>query len=139
MSGYSPNPLWKKLGYKPGLAAHVYRAPADYHTALALPPDVRVVWLQRPESGVAFVHAFVRSLAELKPLLADLRERVAADGTIWISWPKKSAKVPTDVTEDRIRAFALPLGLVDIKVCAVDKTWSGLKLVIRKSQRPSEP
>lgn len=135
MSGYSPNPLWKKLGYRPGLAVHVYRAPADYRASLALPPEVRVSWLKRPERGVAFVHAFVRSLAELQPLLADLRERIATDGTIWVSWPKKASKVATDVTEDKVREFALALGLVDIKVCAVDETWSGLKLVIRKSLR----
>ena len=135
MSGYSPNPLWKKLGYRPGLAVHVYKAPPEYRAALALPPDMRVDWLKRPERGVPFVHAFVRSLAELKPLLDDLRERIAPDGAIWISWPKKAAKVPTDVSEDKIRALALPLGLVDIKVCAVDDTWSGLKLVIRKSLR----
>ncbi|HWA87221.1 MAG TPA: hypothetical protein VG710_13420 [Opitutus sp.] len=135
MSGYSPNPLWKKLGYKSGMAVHVFHGPASYRTALGLPRDVRIEWLARPERGVVFVHAFVRSRAELGPLLADLRERIAANGTIWISWPKQSAKVPTDLTEDVVRDLALPLGLVDIKVCAVDKTWSALKLVIRKSLR----
>lgn len=136
MAGYSPNPLWKKLGFKPGLTVHVRHAPPDYRAALALPQDVPVTWLAQPEPGVALVHAFVRSRAELEPLLVTLRTRIASDGAIWISWPKKAAKVPTDLSEDIVRELALPLGLVDIKVCAVDETWSGLKLVIRKALRP---
>ncbi|HVU24461.1 MAG TPA: hypothetical protein VHE13_10080 [Opitutus sp.] len=138
MAGYSPNPLWKKLGYHAGIAAHVVNAPPGYCAALALPADLPVAWLARAERGVGFVHAFVRTRAELAPLLADLRGRIAPAGTIWISWPKRASKVPTDVTEDVVRDLALPLGLVDIKVCAVDETWSGLKLVIRKTLRPAK-
>ena len=135
MAGYSATPLWKKLGYKPGISAYVHRAPENYGAALVLPAAVPVTWLKRPERGVAFIHAFVRDLAELKKLVAEYRELLAPDGAIWIPWPKKAAKIPTDVTEDRIREVALPLGLVDIKVCAVDEIWSGLKLVVRKALR----
>ena len=81
------------------------------------------------------IHVFTHSFAELSHLLASYRTRMALDGAVWVSWPKKAAKIPTDITEDRIREAALPLGFVDIKVCAVDDTWSGLKLVIRKELR----
>jgi hypothetical protein len=135
MAGYSPNPLWKKLGYKPGLVIHLHQPPADYRTALALPAEVEVNWAKRLEDGVPFVHAFVREYKELASLLPIYRDRLARDGAIWISWPKKASRVATDITEDRVREAALPLGLVDIKVCAVDETWSGLKLVIRKTLR----
>ncbi len=81
------------------------------------------------------VHLFTRKAAELGPQLAQYRHRIAPDGVIWVSWPKKAAKVPTDVTEDVVRELALPLGLVDVKVCAVDEIWSGLKLVIRLENR----
>ncbi len=135
MASYSPNPLWKKLGYKQGLTAHVHQPPADYLTALALPADIEVSWAKRAAPGSAFIHAFVRDSAELKHLLAVYRQVLAPDGTLWISWPKKASKVPTEITENRVREAALPLGFVDIKVCAVDGTWSGLKLVIRKALR----
>ncbi len=132
MAGYSANPLWQKLGYKPGLAVHVHGAPANYRKELNLADPKSVTWLTEPAEGVQLIHAFTRSQAELKKLLALYRKRVAPDGAIWISWPKKAAQVETDLTEDRVRDAALPLGLVDIKVCAVDDVWSGLKLVVRK-------
>ena len=135
MAGYSPAPLWKKLGYKDGVVAYLHDAPASYMAALALPKEIAVRWAKRAEPGLAFVHAFVREHAQLVSLLPAYRSLIAPDGTIWISWPKQAARVPTDIDENRVRDAALPLGLVDIKVCAVDATWSGLKLVIRKELR----
>ena len=135
MAGYSSTPLSKKLGYKPGLTAHLHRAPRSYATLLALHDPKAITWLKEPTTGVQFIHAFTTEFAELAKLLALYRKRLAPDGAVWISWPKKAAKVPTDITEDRIRDACLPLGLVDIKVCAVDEVWSGLKLVIRKELR----
>ena len=82
-----------------------------------------------------FVHVFAREAASLQKQLGILRRTIAPDGVVWVSWPKKASKVPTDITEDRIRAVALPMGFVDIKVCAVDETWSGLKLMIRRTER----
>ncbi len=135
MAGYSPTPLWKKLGYCPGLEAVVLGAPADYRALLQLPAVVTVAWLSVPRAGIAFVHVFAKSATQLAAQLAKLRHQIAPDGVVWISWPKKSAGVPTDITEDTIRRLALPLGFVDVKVCAVDDTWSGLKLMIRRSAR----
>jgi len=97
--------------------------------------DVEPALLKSLTSGTEMAHIFVTRRTELARLLSRLRKRLAQDGTIWVSWPKKSAKVVTDITEETIREEALPLGLVDVKVCAVDETWSGLKLVIRKSER----
>lgn len=135
MAGYSPTPLAKKLGYKPGQMVHLHHAPANYAALLALDDAKAFTWLKEPKAGVQLIHAFTTELSELGRLLALYRKRLAPDGAVWISWPKKAAKVPTDITEDRIRDACLPLGLVDIKVCAVDETWSGLKLVIRKELR----
>ena len=135
MAGYASTPLAKKLGYKPGLTAHLHQAPDHYQKILALDDATSVTWLKEPKAGVQFIHAFTPDFAELGKLLALYRKRLAPDGAVWVSWPKKASKVPTDITEDRIRDAALPLGLVDIKVCAVDEVWSGLKLVIRKELR----
>jgi len=135
MAGYSSTPLWKKLGYKNQIVAAADGAPADYVAQLELPPELQVQWLRRAKPGVGFVHVFCREAAKLKEMLALLRKQIAPDGVIWVSWPKKASGVPTDITEDTIRACALPMGLVDIKVCAVDEVWSGLKLTIRKSER----
>ena len=133
MAGYSGTPLVKKLGIREGTAVVAIHPPADYERLLgALPAGARIVKSGREP---AFVHLFVRSAAELLAALTRLRKQIRSDGVIWVSWPKKSSKVPTDVTEDVIREIALPMGLVDIKVCAVDDTWSGLKLMIRKSER----
>ncbi len=135
MAGYSSTPLAKKLGYKPALTVHLHKAPANYATMLELDDPKSVMWAREAVTGIQLIHAFTTNLAELKKLLALYRQRLAPDGAVWISWPKKASKVPTDITEDRIREVALPLGLVDIKVCAVDEVWSGLKLVIRKALR----
>ena len=135
MAGYSDTPLWKKLGCKTGLASYVDGAPSQYLSMLFLPNDVEVAWLTRPESDMKFVHLFAIDASGLRKKLHLYRRKIAPDGVIWVSWPKKSSGVATDITEDVIREAALPIGLVDIKVCAVDEVWSGLKLMIRKEQR----
>jgi hypothetical protein len=132
-AGYSGTPLAKKLGFKP-------RAPL---WARGMPVSVKAVldaqacprYLGRPTKALAAAHLFHTSAAKLEADLKALRAKLAPDGMIWVSWPKKAAKMDTDITEDTIRKVALPMGYVDIKVCAVDETWSGLKLVIRKALR----
>ena len=134
-AGYSGTPLWKKLGYKEGESAYVEGAPVTYLAMLELPAEISVRWVERASAGIAFVHLFVSSRAKLEKKLQSLRKTIRPDGVIWVSWPKKSSSVVTDITEDVVRDIALPLGLVDIKVCAVDEVWSGLKLMIRKELR----
>ena len=134
-AGYSGTPLWKKLGYKDDIVAHVDGAPKGYVHSLALPSDISVKWAERPKERMSFVHLFTLSKSELKTKLQRFRKLIAPDGVIWVSWPKKSSGVETDITEDVVREVALPIGLVDIKVCAVDEIWSGLKLMIRKELR----
>ena len=135
MVGYSSKPLWKKLGYKTGTEAIADGAPAGYVDLLQLPPEVRIDWTAEPKKGVAMVHLFCREAKVLKKKLKNLRKLMAPDGVVWVSWPKKASGVATDITEDVVRSCALPHGFVDIKVCAVDEVWSGLKLMIRKSKR----
>jgi hypothetical protein len=134
-AGYSGTPLWKKLGYKSGTSSFIDGAPKNYASLLALPSDVKVAWLAVPRRGMAFMHVFATSASELGKRLKSYRGTIAPDGVIWVSWPKKNSGFATDVTEDVIRKLALPIGLVDIKVCAVDEVWSGLKLMIRKELR----
>ena len=134
MSGYSGTPLVQKLGIKPGHFVYVVSPPGDYAALVgSLPENVRVVtrWSGAPQ----VIHVFVTERADLERQLKELQAKMPQDGMIWVSWPKKSAKIPTSVTEDVIRQVALPLGLVDVKVCAVDEVWSGLKLVIRVANR----
>ncbi|HSQ58570.1 MAG TPA: DUF3052 family protein [Gemmata sp.] len=133
-AGYSGTPLWKKLGIKPDSTVVTANVPENYRDLVAGYPD-GVTFTNEVLPPVAFVHLFVVSLADLKKTLAKLKAALAPDGVIWVSWPKKAAKVKTDLTENAIRDSALPLGLVDVKVCAVDETWSGLKLVIRVANR----
>lgn len=135
LSGYSGPPLWKMLGYKTGQIAFVHQSPANYMAMLDLPRDVDVTWAPKFKAGLAFVHLFTTSFTDLGTRLGKYRTTIAPDGVVGVSWPKKSSGVATDITEDRIRDAALPLGFVDIKVCAVDNTWSGLKLVIRQELR----
>ena len=133
-AGYSGKPLAQKLGIKPDTVWVVHDAPADYAQLLgALPAGVRIA--TRAPRAPRQVHIFVTEQRVLADYLARYRPRLQADGFLWVSWPKKSAKLPTDITEDTIRRLALPLGFVDIKVCAVSEIWSGLKLVIRKDAR----
>ena len=135
MAGYSGTPLWKKLGYKTGMSAYIDGAPSNYISLLALPVDVVVTWLPRAKSDIEFVHLFATSTCKLKRKLESYRKRIVPGGVIWVSWPKKSSGLKSNITEDTIREVALPIGLVDVKVCAVDAVWSGLKLMIRRTER----
>lgn len=134
MAGYSGTPLAKKVGIKPPMRLVAINAPADYRAWLGdLPAGVTVVSdSSRPMHAV---HVFATKRTALEKHLGALRRRLEQSGFVWVSWPKKASGVPTDITEDVIREVALPLGFVDIKVCAVTDVWSGLKLVIRKSER----
>jgi hypothetical protein len=133
-TGYSGTPLAQKLGLKPGMRAWFQNVPDSIRAEIDrnAPP---IEQLELPEPPVQFAHIFVSSCAILDCELRMLLPLLDPAGMIWVSWPKKASKVPTDITEDVIRALALPLHLVDVKVCAVDETWSGLKLVIRKERR----
>ena len=133
-SGYSGTPLSKKLGIAEGAAVAAIGAPKHYAQLLApLPMGAKLV--TKVPKAASFVHVFATERAVLARHLVSLRKGIAKNGVVWVSWPKKSAKVDTDITEDVIREVALPLGFVDVKVCAVDETWSGLKLMIRRDQR----
>jgi Protein of unknown function (DUF3052) len=136
MAGYSGTPLAKKLGVKAGTRMFVDNGPKNYLQLLDPVPD-DVTFARRLAGRLDLIHGFSVSAEELAGKLVTYLQRIADNGAIWVSWPKKAAKVPTDVTEDVIRALALPLGLVDVKVCAVDDKWSGLKLVIRVENRKS--
>ncbi len=133
MAGYSGTPLPKKLGFTPDMTVEVLDAPDEYASWLgeAAPQTVELGTQKVLEAA----HVFVRDAKTLRRILPGMRKRMKPDAFVWVSWPKKSSKVPTDVTEDTIREVALPLGLVDVKVCAVSDVWSGLKLVIRRSER----
>ena len=134
MAGYSGTPLAKKLGLKPPLVLVAVGAPEEYPAWLGqLPDGVRIV--SKPNEPIQAAHVFVTKRAVLKKNLVAFRKQLEQDGFVWVSWPKKASKVETDITENTIRGIALPLGFVDIKVCAVSDIWSGLKLVIRKSER----
>jgi hypothetical protein len=134
MPGYSTSPLLKKLGIKPGFKLYVKNSPVDYQALVGKLPDQAAI-TSRLAKGMDFIHLFTHSKSELRDFLAKAKHSIKPDGMIWVSWPKKSAKLPTTVTEDVIRQVCLPMDLVDIKVCAIDDTWSGLKLVIRREKR----
>ena len=135
MAGYSGTSLSKKLGIKPGAIVLALAAPKDYRVWLAPLPDKVAFVAKAPKDGCDVVHLFAKSLAELDRALPKARAALKADGALWVSWYKKAAKIPTDVTEDEIRCRALKGDLVDVKVCAVSDAWSGLKLVVRKHLR----
>jgi len=133
-TGYSGTPLAKKLGIAAGRTVATIGAPRHYKALLApLPRDVR--FAKTIDGTVDVVHFFAVERRELADRLPRLLSTIRLDAAVWVSWPKKSSGVATTITEDVIREIALPLGLVDVKVCAVDETWSGLKLVIRKALR----
>lgn len=134
-AGYSGKPLSQKLGLKPGQRIVLRDAPADYAALTGL--DLAVAQVLKRAGAFDFAHAFVASRAQLQQALDALEPHLADNGMLWISWPKKAAKIATDLNEDGIRELALPRGLVDVKVCAVDTTWSGLKLVRRVNERKS--
>jgi hypothetical protein len=138
--GYSGTPLAQKLGLKDGSRALFIDLPAslaELATSRQFVESTRITVDQLGDTadGYDFVHLFTTARSVLEALAQPLMNLIARDGMIWVSWPKKAAKVATDITEDVIRAVVLPIGLVDVKVCAVDETWSGLKLVIRKELR----
>jgi len=138
MAGYSGTPLVRKLGIRPNERVIALHPPGHYAELLGELPEGAVI-SDRLGAGATFVHLFVTERAELVRRLRDLRTKLDETGMLWISWPKKSAKVVTDITEDTIREVALPLGFVDVKVCAVDETWSGLKLMVRRINRKTAP
>jgi hypothetical protein len=129
--GYSGTPLVKKLGVKAGMKVAVLDAPEGF--GLEWPEGVAVS--ARLGGSKDMVIAFVTARRGLERRLDALRKAIAPDGMVWVAWPKKASKVPTDMTEDVVREVVLPTGLVDVKVCAIDETWSGLKVVIRKELR----
>ncbi len=134
MAGYSKTPLYKKLGLKPEMKAVCLNPPDDYHSLLGdEAPELH--WYKSLTDRADFVHFFTKSRQELEEMLPKCQAVIRPNGMIWISWPKKSSKVKTDIVEDTIRSICLPMGLVDVKVCAVDEVWSGLKLMIRKTLR----
>jgi hypothetical protein len=135
MSGYSGTPLAQKLGIRAGSRVYLHAAPEHYARLVApLPPGVKMV--ARPTADTDIAHIFAVRRSALHAMLLRLLARLRPDAAVWISWPKKASGRATDITEGVIRELALPLSLVDVKVCAVDEVWSGLKLVIRKSARP---
>ena len=131
--GYSGKPLGEKLGLKPGMRVHVTDVPDHYWDLAEVDRDA--IEIVEPTKNIDFAHTFVTRRKDLAAWLARLIPILKPTGMLWVSWPKKSSGVETDITEDTVRAEALPLGLVDTKVCAVDDVWSGLKLVWRKENR----
>ena len=133
-SGYSATPLAQKLGMKEGFNVRIINAPLHYFYLFNdIPKTLNII--KEPLPHKHFIHYFTRDAQQLKNELPSLKAEIVPNGMIWISWPKKASKVPTDVTEDVIRSIALANGLVDVKVCAIDDTWSGLKLVIPVKNR----
>jgi hypothetical protein len=133
-AGYSGTPLAKKLGIKESSRVLVLGAPDDFSDLLD-PLPVGVIFESKAGPRVDIAHVFVTWKEELAKHSSVLRGKLRPDAALWVSWPKKAAKVPTTVTEDTIRELALPIGFVDVKVCAVSDVWSGLKLVVRKELR----
>jgi hypothetical protein len=134
MSGYSGTPLWKKLGFKQAFKAYVKNSPEDYAILLEGLPE-NVTFNKRLAAELDIIHLFTKERQEMEKHLPNYLRRIKQNGMIWVSWPKKSSKVVTDITEGTVRDIALPIGLVDVKVCAIDDVWSALKLVIRKENR----
>jgi hypothetical protein len=134
MAGYSGKPLSQKLGIKPGFRIFADSPPRPYRDIVGELPDGAKI-LSRAAVSLDMVHLFVTEAAGLARKLRGLRKAIAPDGMIWVSWPKKASGVATDLSDVVVREAALPLGLVDVKVCAVDETWSGLKFVIPVAQR----
>jgi hypothetical protein len=132
--GYSTKPVIQKLGVKPGFRIFVDGAPAEYRDIVGALPDGATI-VARPKAPLDMVHLFATQAKGLAAKLSRYRDAIAPDGMIWVSWPKKSSGVATDLGDVVVRDIALPLGLVDVKVCAIDDTWSGLKFVIPLAKR----
>lgn len=135
MTGYSGTPLARKLGLRPGLRTYARRLPPSVRRAVAaaLEETTESRTLRGP---LDWLHVFVTRQAVLEGEVGELKRAMDPAGQLWVSWPKKASGVATDVTEDVVRDVALAHGLVDVKVCAVDDTWSALKLVVRLRDRP---
>ena len=133
MAGYSATPLAKKLGLAPGM--RVCAIGCDGYVGLVDAGDLDLALQAKPGATTDLAHLFATRRRELEAWLPKMRRALRPDATLWVSWPKKASKVQTDIVEDTIREVALPLGFVDVKVCAVDAVWSGLKLVVRKELR----
>lgn len=136
-AGYSGTTLAKKLGIVEACTVVTLHAPDDY-TAWLAPLPANVVFEHKVSKQTCIIHVFSDNKDRLRTELQMLRTSIKPDAAVWVSWPKKASKVPTDITEDAIRDIALPLGFVDVKVCAVSEVWSGLKLVIRKALRQQQ-
>lgn len=135
MAGYSATPLLKKLGIRPGYSLHIKNEPADYWDWISpLPEDIKLMSRSKKEA-VDFIHLFVKERKKFESEFLKLKYELKKDGMFWVSWPKKSAKVASDLDENIIRNYGLANGLVDVKVCAVDETWSGLKFMYRVKDR----
>jgi hypothetical protein len=134
MTGYSNTPLQKKLGIKPGLTVFLYQPPEHYFEWIdLLPGDFNLK--SKPDSELDFVHLFASDQKSFESNFLKSKKHLKKNGMIWISWPKKTSKIATDLNENIVRDFGLANGLVDVKVCAVDETWSGLKFVFRIKDR----
>jgi hypothetical protein len=134
MAGYSQTPLVKKLGLRPDMRLQVSGAPQDYAALVEdLPPGLQ--WAREEDTGLDFIHLFTSRQAELEEIFPRLARRLAKSGVLWISWPKKSSRLPADLGENSIRETGLKNGMVDVKVCAVNQQWSGLKFVFRLKDR----
>jgi len=133
-AGYSGTPLLKKLGIKDDFTIMLVNEPDHYYELIEKHPH-ELLLADSPDNLKDFIHFFTKEKSELEKLLPELKKEMKPNGMIWVSWPKKASKIPTDMTEDVIRNLALNIGLVDVKVCAVDHIWSGLKLVIPVKDR----
>lgn len=134
VTGYSGTPLANKLGIKAGFHVWTAGAPSGLVDLLApLPADVSLMKGNQPEADLAIVFGTTRS--EIEARFAAAMERIGPDGAIWVAWPKRSSGISTELTEDTMRELFLPTGMVDNKVCAIDRTWSGLRFVVRKENR----
>jgi hypothetical protein len=139
VAGYSGTPLSKKLGIKPGLRVALLAAPAEATALLQpLPDDVKLDVDPRGKGPWDVILVFCRSLAELQKRFQPAKGKLSIDGGLWVCWPKRAAKITTDLNENLVRDHALAAGLVDNKVCAVDDTWSGLRLVYRLKDRAAK-
>ncbi|MGN8225499.1 DUF3052 domain-containing protein [Gracilimonas sp. BCB1] len=135
MAGYSGTPLLKKLGIKSGFAVLLVNPPGYFQKLLGpLPEGARFIEINHT-APIPFIHVFCRNERELHNLVLPLKEKLAKDGTLWVSWIKKSSTLETDITGNEVRALGLQIGLVDVKVCAVDEDWSALKFMYRKEDR----
>jgi hypothetical protein len=135
IAGYSGKTLTKKLGIMDETRFLVINQPENYFKLLPDLPFEAVVLLDKDAQGVDLIHYFTKNFDEFKRDLPKLKNQIYKNGTIWVSWPKKASKVATDMDENKVRELALEIGLVDVKVCAVDEIWSGLKLVIPVKDR----